>query len=303
MTKEEKIQIIQNGFSINDVSLKIYGYTNGSSIDRIKRFINDNNIDTSHFDTKNKNRKYDIVLKKCPICENEFETKLNHKKEKTTCSFSCANRYFKNKKSESEKQKISESLKKYYKENDDIKNNKSRTYTRICVICNNEFRRWRIKNGYLTTSKTCSKECYNKQKSINSKKSITERIEKGIHKGWISRNKISYPEKFFIKVLKNNKIFEDCKVNYKISKSSLGIECHSNYFLDFYFEDKKLDLEIDGKQHNLEERKESDKIRDEYLTKNGIIVYRIKWKSINSERGKKYIESEINKFMNFYNSI
>ena len=128
MTKEEKIQIIQNGFSINDVSLKIYGYTNGSSIDRIKRFINDNNIDTSHFDTKNKNRKYEVVLKKCPICENEFETKLNHKKEKTTCSFSCANRYFKNKKSESEKQKISESVKKYYKENDDIiKNNKSRT--------------------------------------------------------------------------------------------------------------------------------------------------------------------------------
>ena len=119
----------------------------------------------------------------------------------------------------------------------------------------------------------------------------------------MSRNKISYPEKFFIKVLKNNKIFEKCEVNYKISKSSLGIECHSNYFLDFYFEDKKLDLEIDGKQHNLEDRKESDKIRDEYLTKNGIIVYRIKWKSINSERGKKYIESEISKFMDFYNSI
>ena len=57
-------------------------------------------------------------------------------------------------------------------------------------------------------------------------------------------------------------------------------------------------LEIDGKQH--EYRKDHDKIRDKILKDNGFNVYRIKWKSINSEKGKNYIENEINKFLDFY---
>ena len=38
--------------------------------------------------------KYKKIKKTCPICENEFETKLGHPKEKTVCSHSCANTYF-----------------------------------------------------------------------------------------------------------------------------------------------------------------------------------------------------------------
>lgn len=34
------------------------------------------------------------ITKTCPICGNCFETKLGHKKEKTVCSHSCANTYF-----------------------------------------------------------------------------------------------------------------------------------------------------------------------------------------------------------------
>jgi very-short-patch-repair endonuclease len=47
------------------------------------------------------------------------------------------------------------------------------------------------------------------------------------------------------------------------------------YFLDFLIEKngKKIDLEIDGKQHK--DRKDHDKERDEYLTDLGYIVYRI----------------------------
>lgn len=56
-----------------------------------------------------------------------------------------------------------------------------------------------------------------------------------------------------------------------------------------------------GKQHwLLEDRIKSDKIRDERLTKAGYIVYRIKWKEINSYEGKQYIKEEINKFFEFY---
>jgi len=35
----------------------------------------------------------------------------------------------------------------------------------------------------------------------------------------------------------------------------------------------------------------------------GIKVYRIKWKTINNEKGKKYIKNEIKKFLDFYESI
>lgn len=49
------------------------------------------------------------------------------------------------------------------------------------------------------------------------------------------------------------------------------------YFLDFLIEKngKKIDLEIDGKQHKYEDRKDHDKERDEYLTGLGYIVYRV----------------------------
>ena len=130
-------------------------------------------------------------------------------------------------------------------------------------------------------------------------KSINERVKNGTHKGWQSRNITSFPEKFFIKVLKNNNLFDKCKVNFKIKKKDLGLDEEGTYFLDFYFKDKKIDLEIDGSQHSF--RKEHDMKRDEYVTKNDIIVYRIKWKSINNDKGKKYIKNEINKFLDFYN--
>ena len=102
-------------------------------------------------------------------------------------------------------------------------------------------------------------------------------------------------------MLENNNIpFEG--PNYVIKQIDLGVpNClpSSCYFLDFKI--GNIDLEIDGKQHwLLEDRIKSDKIRDERLTKAGYIVYRIKWKEINSYEGKQYIKEEINKFFEFY---
>lgn len=75
-------------------------------------------------------------------------------------------------------------------------------------------------------------------------------------------------------------------------------------FQIFIFSDIKLDLKIDGKQHNYKERKESDKKRDKLLIeKLGINVYRIKWKSINNKKGKEYIKKEIEKFLIYYNKL
>ena len=61
----------------------------------------------------------------------------------------------------------------------------------------------------------------------------------------------------------------------------------------------KIDLEIDGKQHKLEDRKKHDRIRDERLIKIGWKVYRIEWKDL--RKNKEYIKEEINKFLEWYN--
>src|ERR1035437_958619 len=91
---EDIVKIINESFSINDVSMKLFGYTNGVSIKKIKKILIDNNIDISIFKSKNKNQKYQIIKKICPICKLEFETKIGSKKETTTCSNKCANLYF-----------------------------------------------------------------------------------------------------------------------------------------------------------------------------------------------------------------
>jgi len=151
----------------------------------------------------------------------------------------------------------------------------------------------------MSKRKFCSIECREKSRSRKLSVAIQERIKNGTHNGWNSRNILSYPERFFIEVLKNNNLYEKCQINYSINKKKdLEIDETFSYFLDFYFEEKKICLEIDGKQH--EERKEHDIKRDERLNNVGIKVYRIKWKSINNNKGKKYIKNEINNFLDFY---
>ena len=100
--------------------------------------------------------------------------------------------------------------------------------------------------------------------------------------------------------MKNNGLDDKYIFNHPINKrKDLNIDESYNYFLDFYFTDKKLVLEIDGNQHKY--RKEHDDLRDERLLNVGIKTYRIKWKSINSEKGKEYIKKEIEKFLDYYN--
>lgn len=110
-------------------------------------------------------------------------------------------------------------------------------------------------------------------------------VANGTHKGWKSRNIKSYAEKFFETVLNNNNISYD-------RERYVG-----KYFLDFVIGD--IDLEIDGKQHQYEDRKQSDSIRDEYLRSQGYFVYRIKWNEINSVSGKEMMKDKIDLFLDF----
>ena len=317
MTTPETLEIIRNGYSLNDVCVKIYGHANGRSYEKLRKFIEENKLDISHFEKKNKNRKYEIFERECPVCKNNFET--TEKLDKTTCSFSCANRYFRSQKSKEVKDKISESLKLFFKQQ--LKNDNQRAlpkqkrvaFQKIakpskishqsiredkkkilkCIFCNVDFEQQR-------SEKTCGEKCRKELKSRNSKKSVNELIEKGLHKGWQSRNVESYPEKFFKKVLDNNNIpYEFNKV---VRKKDLGVEVNGNYFLDFYLPDCNIDLEIDGKQHLYSDRAESDKLRDSLISKLHT-VYRIKWKSLNTENGKKYMKEQIDRFLDFYKSM
>ena len=47
------------------------------------------------------------------------------------------------------------------------------------------------------------------------------------------------------------------------------------YIVDFYCSDKKLVIEIDGKQHKFRSGVEEDKIRDEFFASLGISVLRV----------------------------
>lgn len=71
------------------------------------------------------------------------------------------------------------------------------------------------------------------------------------------------------------------------------------YFIDLAIKSGNIALEIDGKQHEYADRKESDEKKDKYLIDNGWKVYRIKWKSINTLDGKIYIKEQIESFLKF----
>lgn len=120
---------------------------------------------------------------------------------------------------------------------------------------------------------------------------MNKRIKNGKHKGWITRNNPSYPEKFFMTVLKNNNI------EYEFENPC------GKYFIDFALKNKKIALEIDGKQHDVKERKEKDEEKNIFLKSQNWFVYRIKWNNINSLSGKEEMKEKIDNFVKFYNDF
>jgi hypothetical protein len=90
-------EMIKNSLSINEVAMKMFGYSNGRTYRKIKKYIDSNNIDISHFPDdprRYKLTKYPRIKKECPVCGKQFETMLGHRDEKIVCSYSCSNTYF-----------------------------------------------------------------------------------------------------------------------------------------------------------------------------------------------------------------
>lgn len=74
-----------------------------------------------------------------------------------------------------------------------------------------------------------------------------------------------------------------------------------SYTLDFAFPDKKIDLEIDGDQHYLDERiVASDKRRNAYLSEHGWKTIRVKWSDFQKLTNKKeFIDSILKEITNW----
>lgn len=164
----------------------------------------------------------------------------------------------------------------------------------ICVVCGKQYRPVLLSSGYYSVSKCCCEDCHKELVSRNAKLAYQKVNEEGRFQGWKSRNIISYAERFWMNVLDNNNI-----------KYQKEYSLNGKYFLDFLLEKngKKIDLEIDGKQHQYEERKIHDKRRDEYIISEGYIVYRISWNRISTKSGSLLMKEKIDKFLEFYNSV
>jgi very-short-patch-repair endonuclease/endogenous inhibitor of DNA gyrase (YacG/DUF329 family) len=293
MKKEQLQQIANNSYNKTELAIALgHSFYNGRISKQIQNLIEANDLDISHFDSSKRNRerkKYDILEKVCPQCGKIFRTK-NDDKEKTTCSTKCSNIYFIDKREPTEKTKTINCIECGHLGLVHI--NASNAYQCEncinlkfkCATCDVIMKR-KNKSKYGKCKKCFLKDPAFKQKC---KESQENAIKKGNHKGWMSRKKISYPEKFFMEVLKNNNI--EYTHELKVGR----------YFIDFAI--GNIALEIDGSQHLREERIIKDKEKDKFLNDEGWIVHRIAWKSINTQNGKKYIKDKIENFLKIYSA-
>lgn len=130
---------------------------------------------------------------------------------------------------------------------------------------------------------------HNKGKSVSeeTKKKISNSMKKAVKEGrangWKNvqkYGKVSYPEKFFMKVIKNE--FTDKR--YKFQRQ------FGRFSLDFAWEHLKKCIEIDGQQHHqFQDYIERDTRKDTALKDAGWQVLRIYWKDMFNEP-QKYIQ-------------
>lgn len=149
-------------------------------------------------------------------------------------------------------------------------------------------------NG-LNFQKTCGdKECLkshfikvNKMKMNNETRLKISNSMKKLSKdgkllGWAinkDKERRSYPEKFFIKLMEMNNLYSQFIIKEKLS--------FNKYFLDFAFVEMKIDVEIDGQQHYItQDAIDYDNERDNFVMDSGWKVYRINWLELKKEPKK-----------------
>lgn len=91
-------EAIKQAHSKSEVCRLMGWPTNGRHIKKVTTYLEENGLLTKEVfppNERNKlNRKYPSIEKECPVCSTKFTTLKGHKREKTTCSHSCSNTYF-----------------------------------------------------------------------------------------------------------------------------------------------------------------------------------------------------------------
>ena len=213
----------------------------------------------------NKELSYNLNPKLCKQCNNKIE--YNKRNLNKFCSQSCGAIYSNNTKDwskirtgpipkiKSPKIKLPRGRKKKIKPVNKIKS---------CIICSTSFTMKYDSNG-----RTCSKLCHSKFLSNNAKERIYNGFNPNNNRG---RGKKSYMEDSFEKWLLENNI-----TNFKTEEPFKHLNTIKTYFVDFYFPDKNLIIELDGTQHKY--TVEKDKERDDYISSTyGMKIIRISHK-------------------------
>jgi len=97
ITKEKLEELALECKSKSDFCKKLNINPNGVGYKKINTLFEKFGLKFEFKKSKNHFVKYETIIKKCPICKNEFETKKGSKKEKMTCSHSCSNTFFRSK--------------------------------------------------------------------------------------------------------------------------------------------------------------------------------------------------------------
>lgn len=216
----------------------------------------------------------------CEKCGSRIKVKFGSGR---FCSRECANSRAH---SDSDKKKISASLRAYNKHSPEeiiLLRKDYASNPNICPICGKEIP-YEKRDRKTCTNKSCVTEY--------SRIQMLEKVKSGTHSGWMKRNRMSYPERFWMDILDKNGI--PYKHEYRIAAEETW------YSMDFLVSDA-IDLEIDGGQHNRSEAIEHDRKRDLFMQSAGFTVYRIKW--INPRCHRKEIEDQISDFLKFYGQV
>lgn len=208
---------------------------------------------------------YDLAPTKCRngSCDKNLSY-MQFKGGNKFCCRSCANSIA----------KITKESKNKMKETFRLKNPERNKH--ICIVCDKEF---------ICDSRKicCSKECKFERRKVAAQKANETAKKNNSRRGWSKRTfEPSYPEKYFISLFENEKItgwVREKKVN--------------KWFIDFAFVEKMIAVEIDGAQHEFEDRKISDGIKDSYLIDSGWKIIRIKWFNPITEQNRNKLYPQI----------
>lgn len=125
-SKKHLSKIFYENNSKSDIAKKLNLPLNGKTNKLIEKLASKFDLTIPSY---KKSSKHKIIIKVCPVCKKSFETFSGGSKETTTCSYSCANTYFRSGKNHPNWKNISDQRERKYRDICFAHHDKK------CVIC------------------------------------------------------------------------------------------------------------------------------------------------------------------------